>query len=709
MKWFNNLSIAKKLIYSFLMVTSVAVIIGYVGFVNIDSIGDETINLGREELPAVQNLLQINAAQMGVLLGERGLIIRRYSGNNRIAQYGWIESQYKRIDESLKEYELLSKTEEEQIFWNDFKMNYDKFKDYDEDLVNFSKERDRMIAGGKSPDSPEIISLDDKVLEISFESRKMYLECDKLIMEMINKTKMTSKETVANIIEQSASSKYIMGSFIFIGALLSILAGIYISKKISIPIKKAGFVLTEMSKGHLDEKMEISTKDEIGEMAKTMNDFSDGLNRIVDIMHNISKGNLNVKVTAADEKDKITPALSTMINTLNEMKSEIDDITKDALEGKLSSRGKAELFTGGYKEIIVGFNSTLDAIVTPLQETSKILNILATGDLRVQIEKDFKGDFDLLKNDVNNLSKSLNGVMTNVNEAVQATASASSEISASAEQMAAGSEEQSAQVTEVVSAVEEMTTTIVENTHNITRAAEKAKDAGEIAKAGGQIVGETVSGMKKIADVVFNAGKTVDKLGKSSEQIGEIIQVIDDIADQTNLLALNAAIEAARAGEQGRGFAVVADEVRKLAERTTKATKEIGNMIKEIQYDTRGAVESMEKGRIEVENGTKLANQAGSSLEEIITASIELFDLVSQVATASEEQSITAESISRSIEGMSNVIHESSTGTQQVAKATEDLNMLTDNLQHLIEQFKIGGNDNHTVCLDSPRKRRFLA
>jgi methyl-accepting chemotaxis protein len=198
--------------------------------------------------------------------------------------------------------------------------------------------------------------------------------------------------------------------------------------------------------------------------------------------------------------------------------------------------------------------------------------------------------------------------------------------------------------------------------------------------------------MERIAEVVVQAAKTVQKLGAGSDKIGEIVQVIDEIADQTNLLALNAAIEAARAGEHGRGFAVVADEVRKLAERTTKATKEIAAMIKQIQLDTSGAVESINKGTEEVEKGKELAGKAGKSLEEIIAASNKVMDDIVLVASASEEQSSTAEEISKSIEGINSVTQQSAAGIQQIARAAEDLNNLTENLQNLVAGFKLSKN-----------------
>jgi methyl-accepting chemotaxis protein len=195
--------------------------------------------------------------------------------------------------------------------------------------------------------------------------------------------------------------------------------------------------------------------------------------------------------------------------------------------------------------------------------------------------------------------------------------------------------------------------------------------------------------MIRISEVVKKSAETVQELGKSSNEIGEIIQVIDDIADQTNLLALNAAIEAARAGEQGRGFAVVADEVRKLAERTSKATQEIAGMIKHIQKDTEGAVKSMQQGTKEVENGRNLAEKAGDSLKEIIMGADRVTDIVTQVAAASEEQSRSSEQITQNIELITNVTQQSATGVRQIAHAAEELNQLTSNLQSLISAFKV--------------------
>ncbi|MBA4252253.1 MAG: hypothetical protein C0442_11100 [Chlorobiaceae bacterium] len=316
----------------------------------------------------------------------------------------------------------------------------------------------------------------------------------------------------------------------------------------------------------------------------------------------------------------------------------------------------------------------------------------ATGDLTVQLEKGNDDAIGLLFEGFNEVVSNMRELIEQVNDAVQATSSASAEISSSTEEMAAGAQEQSAQASEVAAAVEEMTATILETTRHAGAASEKSRKAGEIAAEGGVAIKETIVGMNRIADVVTKAANTVKELGKSSNQIGEIIQVIDGIADQTNLLALNAAIEAARAGEQGRGFAVVADEVRKLAERTTKATKEISNMIKQIQKETAVAVDSMATGTEEVVKGRNLSDKSSKTLGEIIVGAQETVDVVNQVAAASEQQSATVEQIGKNIEAISTVTHETAQGLQQIAKAAEDLNRLTVNLQDLVARFKIDAN-----------------
>jgi methyl-accepting chemotaxis protein len=195
--------------------------------------------------------------------------------------------------------------------------------------------------------------------------------------------------------------------------------------------------------------------------------------------------------------------------------------------------------------------------------------------------------------------------------------------------------------------------------------------------------------MERIAGRVKDASRTVEDLGTRSEQIGQIIGTIEDIADQTNLLALNAAIEAARAGEQGRGFAVVADEVRALAERTTRATREIGEMIKAIQNETRSAVTAIEEGVSEVEKGTDFSARSGQALEEILIQIVDVTTQVNQISAAAEEQTASTGEMSTNIQQITNIIRQTAQGATQTASASSELSKEADELQRIVGRFKL--------------------
>ncbi|MEM9083596.1 MAG: methyl-accepting chemotaxis protein [Planctomycetota bacterium] len=287
------------------------------------------------------------------------------------------------------------------------------------------------------------------------------------------------------------------------------------------------------------------------------------------------------------------------------------------------------------------------------------------------------------------MQENLRSVISEVAMASSELASTVTEISATSDEIAAGAREQGSQVQSLSSAIEEMSQTITEVANKSNDAAGNARHSGEAAQAGGEIVKGSVAAMNDIAEAVSASAKSVQELGRRGEQIGEIVQVINDIADQTNLLALNAAIEAARAGEHGRGFAVVADEVRKLADRTTKATDEIAQSITAIQTETEQAVGRMNSGTEQVTVGVERVNEAGKSLSDIVDGSESITRMVTSIAEAAKHQSVAAEEVSRSMVNINQVASQTAEGCQQAATATSQLSEKAESLRLLTERFRI--------------------
>ncbi|TAE24302.1 MAG: methyl-accepting chemotaxis protein [Candidatus Kapaibacterium sp.] len=333
----------------------------------------------------------------------------------------------------------------------------------------------------------------------------------------------------------------------------------------------------------------------------------------------------------------------------------------------------------------------------------------AFGDLTVQVQSPERED-DIAKifTGFNRSVSSVRELVQEVIRNVEQTNMIAAHISSASGQMAATSQEQASQVTQIASAVEEMARSVSENAHHSSQVSHITQQNGMNATKGANVVDAAVKKIEEIASVVNGASMVVEKLGNSSAEIGEIVQVIEEIADQTNLLALNAAIEAARAGEQGRGFAVVADEVRKLAERTATATKQISQTIKQIQRDTNQAVTGMKRGDNEVREGLTLAKQAGTALTGIVSGSREVESMVQGSANAMQQQSSTAAEIAQSVEQVSSSVNETTASLTEIARATENLRGLTEGLQDLVSRFDVGESSGGRV-LSGGAKRRQIA
>ncbi|ANA39589.1 methyl-accepting chemotaxis protein [Geobacter anodireducens] len=362
----------------------------------------------------------------------------------------------------------------------------------------------------------------------------------------------------------------------------------------------------------------------------------------------------------------------------------------------MSSFNRLAWIVGGLVFIFIALSAALIKILVTrslarLEQAVEVLAQAAGGNLGVRLQKGGgKDEIDLLTGSVNTMLEGMGATLVHVIAASNQVAAAAGQLQGVAIQIATGAEEVASQAGTVATASEEMAATSLEIAHNCALAAGSAGKANGSADSGASVVMATVEAMDAIYGQVRDVAQSVANLGTRSDQIGEIVGTIEDIADQTNLLALNAAIEAARAGEQGRGFAVVADEVRALAERTTRATKEISQMIKSIQQETSAAVSSMNHGVTIVQDSTQKAGESGAVLAEIKAQIDSVAQQVSQIATAAEQQTATTTEISNNIHAITQVVGETAREAQESAEAANRLRALSEELKQMVGHFRMG-------------------
>ncbi|MGE5682273.1 MAG: methyl-accepting chemotaxis protein [Bacillota bacterium] len=695
MNWFSSLKIGVRLILSFCVVAFIAAVIGLIGTYNLNNIAKSANLMWHNNALPIAKLEDVLQRYQHVRLTTLKLVME--NDRNKIQKFiDDISEDSKAISEEIDYCSKIISTEEEKTLYKNALEARNAYRVYLKTVEELGMEN--------KDEEARIVLLGDMT--------KAAVNYEKAIGAWVKYNIEAGNATADKNSDSADSAIKTMFLFMLIGVGASVGFGIFISNMIKRPVNKVLLMAQELQKGHVNARAHVESNDEIGIMAKTLDQFAVQLEGLADGMLAVSKGDVSLELPSYDTMDRLSPSMNAITKTLRNLTSEVIELTRAAVEGQLSKRGNTEKYEGGFKQIVKGFNDTLDTIMKNIRDYEVVVEKVGRGDLTARMIGEYKGDYRLLQQNANNFAESLNQLILQVHEATQATASSASEISSSSEQMAAGSQEQSQQTTEVVSAVEEMTKTILESTQNAAKASENSRLASESATEGQKKVEDTKRGMLKIVQSTKSTGEKITSLAKKTEQIGEIAQVIDDIADQTNLLALNAAIEAARAGEQGRGFAVVADEVRKLAERTTKATKEIADTIRQIQSEAKEADQSMNEANKVVEEGMNLTEAVALSLSQILEINQRVSDIVSQVAAASEEQSSAAEQISKNIEGISSVTQQSAAGTEQIAKAAEDLNRLTVNLQELVSRFRLSnensGQFSQASRMISENKRKLI-
>ncbi len=367
-------------------------------------------------------------------------------------------------------------------------------------------------------------------------------------------------------------------------------------------------------------------------------------------------------------------------------KNEFERVTK--LTKTIRTVSIASIIIGFILSILIGFIITR-SVSCGVRELDRAATRLADGDLTARANWDSKDELGGVARVFNKMATEFSSLIKQVHQSADQVANAAEIQTNGAEKVSLISKNQTQQASIAATSIEGLNSAVKEVAQKTAEVVAAANEASVMAAEGQQVVNNAANGIQQVSRTVSASAEMIEALGQRSNQIGQIVKVIKDIADQTNLLALNAAIEAARAGEQGRGFAVVADEVRKLAERTTAATSEISQMISAIQSETGSAVSTMEKGSVQVSEGVAMANQAGKSLQEINNSVKRVVEMVQQIASATRSQSESSDEITSRVEHIAKMALENAESVDETTHSSHDLQQLSGHLQALVSKFKL--------------------
>jgi methyl-accepting chemotaxis protein len=425
-------------------------------------------------------------------------------------------------------------------------------------------------------------------------------------------------------------------------------------------------VLNRLAVNDYTQKMERDYTGVWDELKRATNNTLARLLNLQDLAIKVGAGDLSKldefrKIGRRSENDQLVPNFTRMMEAIESLIRDVEMLAQAAVEGKLSARADAAKHQGEFRKVVEGVNNTLDAVIKPVNEASACLQEMAKGNLDVKMEGDYKGDHAVIKENLNATLAALNDILGQVTMAVDQVATGARQVSDSSQSLSQASTESASSLEEIAASMHELTSQTNMNADHAIQANQLAAQARVSAEKGNAEMGAMV--------------KAMNDINESATNISKIIKAIDEIAFQTNLLALNAAVEAARAGKHGKGFTVVAEEVRNLAQRSAAAAKETAEMIE-------GSIKKTEAG-------AKIAGETSKALEEIVAGATKVTDLIGEIASASKEQAEGIGQINTGLSQVDQVTQQVTASAEESASASEELSSQSMQLKQMLDKFRL--------------------
>jgi methyl-accepting chemotaxis protein len=726
----NNIKIGTKIITGFVIVSLIAAFIGIVGAFKLKTLDDADTNLYENYTDGLHNVLQISTSFQRLRVNLRDMI---NAGNpEKIEEYGKkIEKLDKDIDTHMSE---LGKKN----LPGDIKKVIEKIKSdrnvYDEHLntiMNYARQNKKneaytVLYSNNAYKSAMVIVDDIDNLE-------------GLIVAGARKT-CDNNTTLAN------NAINIMLIALIAGFIIAIGSGIYLSSNISGIINSLLYEANRLSEaavaGKLDtrgneENINFEFRNIVSGINKTLDAVIGPLNVAAEYVDFISKGNIPSKITDSYNGDfnTIKNNLNNCIDNINGLIVDANMLVLAAVEGKLATRADAAKHQGDYRKIVEGVNKTLDAVIGPLNVAAEYVDCISKGNIPSKITDSYNGDFNTIKNNLNICIDAINSLIKdavilsgsvgegNLNIAVDITVhkgdynkiiqeasrmveafrdqireilEAINVLSSSVSDISVTITELATSAAETATSVSETTTTIEEVRQATELSWEKAKylssdsqKAVSISDIGKKATDETIEHIKNIEEQMESIGENIVKLSEQTQNIGEIIVSVNDLAEQTNILAVNAAIESVKAGEHGKGFSVVAQEIRSLAEQSKQATVQIRHILNDIQKSTTAAVMSTEQGSKAVDMGVKQSIKAGEAIITLAHTVSEASRGTVQIETSSQQQIIGIEQVTMAMRNIKDASLQNLQGSKQLEDASKNLEKLGQRLKQLVEKYRV--------------------